>query len=229
MELDDLSIRERAKKYKEKEEEKTPVVEQPKPVQEEPDIVKKVEESVIEVEEIEISPQDQFNSNLPPWVNKPWVYITPKVETQVESWIESWAQIIITYAETLNKHVVNSLDLQKIHPFRHQKTLKQLSASQMNSVIDEMVAQKRASYLDESKTLVRIYFKSLKEWAEIIYKYLVDSGKLVEVLTLYEFQTMKQEWSELPIDDFKWIFNYYVQENRAKFIGKDNDTVEFDI
>ena len=68
----------------------------------------------------------------------------------------------------------------------------------------------------------------LNQWKEIILKFLFDSGLAAEVLTIFEFQNMEEEWSSLPRDDLIEIIDTLVDEGHARWIG-DKEAVTFKV
>lgn len=233
-----MSIKERAKKYQKKEkEEEVPTEEIEKssssPQQERPQIKDAVEEipkGTMEMEREQstsLSPEFLFQQQLPAWVNKPWMYIKPSNPTQLNSWIEGWKTVLLDYCRIFVKHIVNLIEMQREHPFRNQKSGKSLSLPHLTAIVDSMVEEGIAKWLDENKILARIYYKPIDQWADEIYQYLLDSGKAAEVLTFLEFKTMNKEWSSLPDEDLKEILRKFVRDGKAEFVSKDEDAIEF--
>ncbi|MCY3411317.1 MAG: hypothetical protein INQ03_06740 [Candidatus Heimdallarchaeota archaeon] len=173
----------------------------------------------------EIDVKSIFESSLPAWVNKPWMYIQPGHVTHLGSWKESWKSVILDYASKFNLHVLNIMELSSIYPFENSILGKQLTKDQLTVVIDEMVNQGLARWLDDYRILVRVYYKTLDQWMEILVSYLMTSGLAAEVITIFELQNMNKEWSTLPLEDFQQIFTKLVQLNRAKWADRNRDSI----
>ncbi|RMG26134.1 MAG: hypothetical protein D6732_21565 [Methanobacteriota archaeon] len=232
MELADMSIKERAKKYQKKDEplekqKEDKVVEQPLETPQET-LKEPPQETLKEPSQVtKITPEILFEQQIPSWVNKPWMYIKPSNPAQLNSWIEGWKTLLLDYCRIFVKHIVNLIELQREHPFRNRKNGKALTLPQLTAIIDSMVDEGIAKWLDENKILARIYYKPIDQWADEIYQYLLDTGKAAEVLTFLEFKNMDTDWSSLPDEDLKEILRKFVAEGKAQFVSKEEDAIEF--
>ncbi len=232
-----MSIREKAKKYQKKEKESQQEtdhpVDSPQSVVEEkqtqPITSQPITSEGIQKTDVTTVPPPEllFQQLIPGWVNKPWMYIKPSHPSQLNSWIQGWKKLILDYCRIFVKHVINLMELQNVHPFRNQKNGKTLSLPQLTTIIDSMVDEGLAKWLDDSKILARIYYKPIDQWADEIYNYLLETGKAAEVLTFMEFRQMDTDWSSLPEEDLKLILKSFVDEGKARFVTKEEDAVEF--
>ncbi|MFV2016774.1 MAG: hypothetical protein ACC656_15185, partial [Candidatus Heimdallarchaeota archaeon] len=84
-----------------------------------------------------------------------------------------------------------------------------------------------AKWIDDDKISARIYYHTDEEWAKKIIAYLVESGYAAEVMTFFELQKLEQEWSTLPRDELRLIFEILVNNGRAKWVGEGRDTLSF--
>ncbi len=225
-----MSIRERAKKIKEKSEEDEEIE------LGESSELKEPQASQLPVQEIKqekisqavaLSQKEQFLQALPKWVSKPWMYVQPTHPNQLTSWIDGWKRIILDYCRIFVKHIINLAEIQTIYPFQNPTNGKSLSLSQLETIVDKMVEEGLAKWINNKKLLVRIYYKPIEQWADEIYTYLMETGRAAEILTLMEFRQMPTEWKNLPDEDLMTILSTYVQQGKAKFVTKEKDAVEF--
>ncbi|MDH5403639.1 MAG: hypothetical protein OEY49_14175 [Candidatus Heimdallarchaeota archaeon] len=173
--------------------------------------------------------ESRWINNLPNWVDRPWMFITPKLENQVSSWIDSWTGLVIDYCQLFQLHIVNTLELMDIYPFSNKKANKKLTSNQIQSLFEEMEKKGIVKWLGNEKILARVYYKSIEQWSSIIIDYLMDTGLAAEVLTFHELSNQNQEWSTLPRQDFIEIFELLVSRGRAKWIGKSKDTITIEL
>lgn len=178
-------------------------------------------------ETITEAPIDIFIIKLPPWVKKPWMYVQPTHEQQLGSWLDSWKGLVLEYSRSYNIHVVNLSQLNTTYPFKNQEIGKTLTYGQLQTIIDIMVNEGLARWIDETKISARIYYLTNKEWANKIMSYMVDSGYAAEIMTFYELQQLKQQWSTLPRDELRDVFEILVTDGRAKWVGESKDTLSF--
>jgi len=191
-----------------------------------------LEKTTIEVGEVKNDTKTNlqiFMENLPRWLSKPWMYIQPQLENQVVSWTDSWKTIILDYSRLQQIHVVNLSELRSSHPFANSSTNKTMSKKSLEFILDQMMIQGLAKWLDDHKLIARIKYKTDDEWSEIIYDFLVDTGYAAEILTLYEIEKIDQEWTTIPRDELVLIFDLLVNKGRAEWIGETKDTLRFNL
>jgi hypothetical protein len=186
----------------------------------------KEEEPVVEVVEDLMA---EFSRKLPSWIGKPWMYVKPTHEGHFKNWIDSWKKLILDYSELLTRHIVSVYDLRDLHPFTNKENGKDLSIGELQTIISKMVDDNLAKWLDTDNLNARIYFKTDLEWASILYQFMVDNGYATDILTLYEMKNLGQKWSSLPDTELALILDILVEQNKAKWIGADRDTVQFKI
>lgn len=171
----------------------------------------------------------EFEDSLPKWVKAPWMYIKPKKEGQIESWLESWSAIVLDYSRIFVIHVININELRNVHPFNNSKTNKRLTLEQVREIIDNLVQQNVAKWLDEkTKTRARIYWKSNDEWADELLDFMIETGRVVEIHSLYDLSQLEQKWSILPSDDLIIVCEMLVEKKVAKWLNKEKTIIQFE-
>lgn len=179
------------------------------------------------VKETVKTPEIEFMEIIPSWTNKPWMYIQPVVEGQLNSWRDSWISLILDYSRIFTEHIVNVNELLKKHPFTHQQTHKSLTQPVMVQIFDVMVTNGQAKWMDSNKILVRIYFKTDRQWADEIMEFLIEKGYAAELMTLFELENLNQEWSSIPRSELRAIFDLLVSDKRAKWVDNNKDSLTF--
>ena len=231
-----MSVKERPKKNKE--EENKPQASQKKPstddwldTYEEKPIEKVKPEVITKPDEIVIAEIDtnlqEFMETMPTWIKKPFMYVQPTHVNLLGSWLESWENLILEYTQIFNIHVINVNEMRSIFPFDNLENKKQLTKKQLEFIFTKMEERGSARWLDDNHIIVRVYYKTINQWKELIFTYLKDSGQIVEVLTIEEFEQMKKEWSNLPREDLIEIFEIFISEGLARWIGENRDTIAF--
>ena len=195
--------------------------------------VKLEEKEIVKVEigkivEIQKEPEiDIFVVKLPNWIKRPWMYVQPTNENQLGSWINSWTTLILDYSRSYKIHIINITQLMKIYPFSNPDISKDLTLNHLNTIIEQMVDENLAKWIDDNKISARIYYLTNLQWAEKIMKYLINTGYAAEIMTFFELQKLDQEWSTLPKSELVEIFNLLVLDGRAKWVGDGKDTLSF--
>ena len=121
----------------------------------------------------------EFDEALPKWVKAPWMYIKPNKGDQIESWLESWSAIVLDYSRIFVIHIININEIRSVHPFQNKKIGKRLTIDQVRDIIDHLVTQNIAKWIDEdNKTRARIYWKSDEEWADQLLDFMIETGRV---------------------------------------------------
>ncbi|MHA1201271.1 MAG: hypothetical protein ACTSQ4_01965 [Candidatus Heimdallarchaeaceae archaeon] len=171
----------------------------------------------------------EFEDSLPKWVKAPWMYIKPKKESQIESWLESWSAIVLDYSRIFVIHIINVNELRNVHPFSSTINNKKMSLRQVREVIDHLVKQSVAKWLDEkTKTRARIYWKTNEEWADNLLDFMIETGRVVEIHSLFDLSQLQQQWSDLPADDLIIVCEMLVENNVAKWLNKEKTIIQFE-
>lgn len=162
---------------------------------------------------------------LPSWVEKPWMYVTPTDPDQLQSWGSTWGDFLLEFAEFKAVHILNLLEARKEFPFSNRLIKKKLSMDQMQLVGQNLIDRDFGAWWDERKTRLRIYWKVLEEWSEIIYEWALQTGR--ELVSLFELANACEIWSSLPQEELQEILRRLVTRNLAKWVGKGEITVLF--
>ena len=61
---------------------------------------------------------DAIKEILPPWIDKPWMYIKPENPDQLDNWLNDWGDFLVDLCRVMVKHVVNLMHLRSKFPFK---------------------------------------------------------------------------------------------------------------
>ena len=182
--------------------------------------IAKEQRAVLEVE---------FEDSLPKWVKAPWMYIRPKKESQVDSWLESWSAIVLDHSRIFVIHIININELRSEFPFNNSKIGKRLSIEQVREIVDHLVKQNIANWLDDkTKTRARIYWKANEEWADDLLDFMIETGRVVEIHSLFDLTQLEEQWSNLPADDLILVCEMLVEKKVARWLNKDKTIIQFE-
>ncbi|MEM3587381.1 MAG: hypothetical protein QXO71_08690 [Candidatus Jordarchaeaceae archaeon] len=155
---------------------------------------------------------------LPEWANLPWMYVKPENAKFLESWRSDWSDYILKWAKFFVIHLISITELMQKNPFDR------LSEIALRDILEYMNSRNTVKWWDKDKTLVRIYWRSLEEWCELIYRWALKTGRLD--FTLFEIMDGKEEFSSLPAEDIKEIMKLMVKKNFAEWVGKKREMVK---
>jgi len=171
----------------------------------------------------------EFEDSLPKWVKAPWMYIKPKKNVDVESWLQSWSAIVLDYSRVFVIHIINVNELRTEYPFKNKKLSKRLTIEQVREIIDQLVQQNIAKWLDEkTRTRARIYWKNNEEWADDLLGFMIDTGRVVEIHSLYDITQLEEKWSSLPADDLIIVCEMLVERKVARWLNKEKTIIQFE-
>jgi len=155
---------------------------------------------------------------LPEWVNLPWMYFKPENPKFLESWRSDWSDYLLKWAKFFVIHLISVAELMQKNPFD------KLSEIALRDILEYMRSKNTIKWWDKDKTLVRIYWRSIEEWCELIYRWALETGRLD--FTLFEIMNEKEEFSSLPIEDIKEIMKTMVKKNFAEWMGKKHEMIK---
>ncbi len=149
-------------------------------------------------------------------------YIPDKKESpsDYESWKEQWAKILFDYAKYAILHVIYLRKLITEKPFSELNN-RELAVKE---IAQKLIDQKLAKWLSKNKEKLRIYWKTLDEWADDIYTWAYENGKTEPILK-FEIEEANKPFSTLPKEDLEKIYKILAKQKRAKLIKlKDGQT-----
>ena len=194
--------------------------------------LQKLEEEIVGekgVIEKELSPYERLLTEHP-WIEEPkyaFMYSIPnrkKNPQDYESWKTEWAKVLFDYAKCAILHIIYLRELYTEKPFANFNDRKKA----IQEIARELVDQELAKFLSKKEEQLRIYWRTLDLFADDIYEWALDNGKLEPIL-IYEIRESKLEFSTLPKVDLEEIFRILSKDDRANIIKLDDGQVAFKI
>lgn len=165
-----------------------------------------------------------------PWLEEKryiFMYSLPNKKTDLkdyESWKKEWSKVLFDYARYAILHILYLRQTESEKPFSNFDDRKKA----LEEIADELVNKEQAEWLSKSKEKLRIYWKSLDNWAEEIYEWAMEISPLEPIL-IFEIRESNQEFSKLPSEDIVKIFKMLEKEKRGKIIELDDGQISFKI
>jgi len=154
-----------------------------------------------------------------PWLKEKryeFMYSIPNQKKNLndyQSWRKEWSKVFFDYARYAILHIIYVKQIAAEKPFSkfedRQKAIKEIA--------DELVSQGIAKFLTKKKETLRVYWKTLDSWADEIYNWAYELGKLDPIM-LFEIRDAQLEFSTLPKEDLEEIFNILARNQRAKVL-----------
>ncbi len=141
-----------------------------------------------------------------------------------ESWKSEWSKVVFDYARYAILHILYLRKLESEKPFSNFEDRN----SALKEIAEELVNKKQAEWLSKSKEKLRVYWKSLDNWAEEIYDWAKEISPLEPIL-VFEIRESNKDFNTLPNNDIIKIFKLLEKDNRGKIIKLDDGQLSFKI
>lgn len=156
---------------------------------------------------------------IPEWsLKSPWMFTKPKDERFLMSWREEWAKYVLGWAEALVIHIIS------INEMLSRDLFRKLSGDDLVDVLNYMCTKNWCKWWDKKKTLIRIYWKSLEEWKEIIWTWAASQG--LEYISIMDLINVREAFSTIPREELEFLLKDLVKEKRAVWADKKTKTVK---
>ena len=165
-----------------------------------------------------------------PWLEEKryiFMYSIPNKKTDLkdyESWKSEWSKVLFDYARYAILHILYLRQSESEKPFSNFEDRKQA----LEEIAEELINREQAEWLSKSKEKLRVYWKSLDNWAEEIYDWAMEISPLEPIL-IFEIRESNKAFSKLPNDDIIKIFKMLEKDKRGTIIRLDDDQVSFKI
>ncbi len=165
-----------------------------------------------------------------PWLEQKrfeFMYTVPNKKinpADYKSWKTEWAKVLYDYAKFAVLHILYIRQIHGEKPFSNFQDRE----NAIREIAEELIDQDLARWVSKKKEGIRIYWKTLEIWAEEIYSWAADSGK-IEPILLFEIKEAQKEFSTLPDDDLEEIFKILSKDRRGSLIKLDNGQIALKI
>ena len=165
-----------------------------------------------------------------PWLEEKryiFMYSIPNKKINLkdfESWKGEWSKVLFDYARYAILHILYLRKLQSEKPFskfedRH---------TAIKLIAEELVENNQAEWLTKSKEKLRIYWKTLDNWAEEIFEWVMEISPLEPIL-IFEIRESKRDFSNLPTEDLIEIFKMLEKNEKGRIIKSEDGQISFKI
>lgn len=138
-----------------------------------------------------------------------------------KEWLEEWSKIMFDFAKIEKKHVIYVQELLNRKPFQTLRTGKEAIIE-----IGDCLAKKKLAIWVVKKEKLRVYWKSLDEWAGMIYDWAYKNAK-TEPLFVYDLKEEHESFSDLPEDEFPEIFKILEKQKKGKMVKSSDKKLAF--
>ena len=165
-----------------------------------------------------------------PWLEEKryvFMFSLPNKKTDLkdyESWKNEWSKVFFDYARYAILHILYLRKLEFEKPFSKFDNRN----SALKEIAEELVNQEQAEWLSKSKEKLRVYWKSLDNWAEEIYDWAMEISPLEPIL-IFEIRESNKDFNTLPNNDIIKIFKILEKDKKGQIIKLDDGQLSFKI
>jgi ESCRT-II complex subunit VPS25 len=146
--------------------------------------------------------------------------------------LQLWSIVIREQMRIINKTEITISAVLGHPPFANPAINRSLSQTALTTILDHMVGTKHAEYLDDVKARVRVYWRSLDDWGNIMWKCMDDIGALNQVRTVRELHSDSEfndrPFHGLPPELVLRILQSLEERGKAKVIKPKNPAAPVD-
>ncbi len=150
----------------------------------------------------------------PDWVSQPWMYHLPQKAHEIISWSREWMAFMLKWCEFENRHLITVSDVLLSNSFRTQDT--SLPPEGVQKIFEHLISNNLAKWWGKNNNLLRVYWRSLEQWADIIIKWAISGGGIT--FDPYQLSKADQNFSTLPKQDLEEILELLVEHKQAEWI-----------
>jgi len=195
--------------------------------------------NMISLSETEIKKEDERGTQIKKlweiykWADNhekfPWMYFIPDKKSSGDNWKENfeawkndWVKFTIDWARVYIFHILDMYEIVKEKPYIFLNEREKA----INIIFKNLVDMKRgknklAQWIGKDKNKIRIYWRSLDEWANLLYEWAINGGG--DIFTLIDLKKAGEEipgFDTLPDEDIREIINILVRQKKARWIDK---------
>jgi len=165
-----------------------------------------------------------------PWLEEIryiFMYSIPNKKTNTKdysSWKNEWLKVLFDYAQYAILHILYLRKMHTVKPFANFEDRE----TAIKEIAQALVDKKQAEWLSKSKEKLRVYWKSLDNWAEDIYEWAMEISPLEPIL-IFEIRESNQDFSNLPREDIEKIFKMLEKDRKGKIIELEDGQISFKI
>ncbi|KAF2073009.1 hypothetical protein CYY_005687 [Polysphondylium violaceum] len=165
----------------------------------------------------------------PVYYNKePFFTVQPVLDTRKKQF-QMWRDLILQYCSSLKIYELDLLESIKSNSilFFNQKINRRLSIESLKLIIQDIVDNGYAEWLDKDKSRVLILWRKPEEWASLLYKWVSDCGLANSILTVWEIQngddSKSQEFYQLNTAVLMKSLKALEKQNKAQIFSSNGD------
>ncbi|MFW9979213.1 MAG: hypothetical protein ACFFEJ_14100 [Candidatus Thorarchaeota archaeon] len=215
------------------EDEKTHVIEQERRIHKPDVVIIESEDEKLETTETleEIIVEDvvvpESRVLLPQWGNitdSEWMYAIPSRDDDRRMWAEEWGDFLLEWAQANSVHVFSLSTFLKETPFNDLSG----KVDAFRLIGQTLVDKEVADWLDRGRRQIRIYWRPLEDWADIVYEWAIKTGTTLLDLKSIIIQEADEDFAKLPERDIAVVLSLIVERELAVWVDRKKHAIKIE-
>lgn len=145
-----------------------------------------------------------------------WMYGMPTREEDNELWAEEWADYLLEWTEHKKVHVLSLATFISEPPFKDLRN----KVDSFKAIAEILVEKEVAEWRDKKKRQLRVFWRPLEDWADILYQWALKTGKLRLDVKSIVIQEEKEDFATLPEKDIHIVLDLMVKKGLATWVDE---------
>lgn len=143
-----------------------------------------------------------------------WMYGMPTREEDRDLWAGEWADYLLEWTENKKVHVLSLATFISEPPFKDLRN----KVDSFKAIAAVLVDKEVAEWKDKKKRQLRVYWRPLEDWADILYQWALKTGKLRLDVKSIVIQEVDEDFAYLPEKDIHIVLALMVKKGLAEWI-----------
>lgn len=145
-----------------------------------------------------------------------WMYGMPTREDDRELWAGEWSDYLLEWTEHKKVHVLSLATFISEPPFKDLRN----KVDSFKAIATVLVDKEVAEWKDKKKRQLRVYWRPLEDWADILYQWTLKTGKLRLDVKSIIIQEIDEDFASLPEKDIHIVLALMVKKGLAEWIDE---------
>ena len=145
-----------------------------------------------------------------------WMYGMPTREDDKELWAGEWSDYLLEWTEYKKVHVLSLATFISEPPFKDLRN----KVDSFKAIAAVLVDKEVAEWKDKKKRQLRVYWRPLEDWADILYQWTLKTGKLRLDVKSIVIQEIDEDFASLPEKDIHIVLALMVKKGLAEWIDE---------
>jgi len=150
-----------------------------------------------------------------------WMYSVPSRDKDMELWANEWSDYLLAWTENKRVHVMSLATFIAEPPFKDLRD----KVESFRKIGGILVVKEVAEWRDRKKRQLRVYWRPLEDWADLVYHWAIKTGKLRLDVKSIVIQESGEDFASLPEKDIHIVLALMVEKGLAEWVDQKKGAV----